>query len=246
MTHMLKLKLVIILLSFNSLGIATAATLWGYSGDGAPENWASLSADYAACSGLNQSPINMEGFIEAELSPIEFNYGSDARDVENNGHTIQVNYQPGSSITIDKVNFDLVQFHFHAPSENSIHGKTFPVEAHFVHSSQDGQLAVIALMFESGENNDSLMSVWQSMPSNSGITQKLTGSVSADKLLPKNRDYYRFNGSLTTPPCTEGVRWLVMKEAAQASPTQIEALKTTLKEDNNRPIQPVNARVILQ
>lgn len=242
---MFTIKFGLIVIAFSVSSMVSAATLWGYSGGGAPENWATLSPDYSSCAGVNQSPINIQGTIDAQLTPIKFNYGSDARDIENNGHTVQVNYQTGSSITIDELTFDLVQFHFHAPSENNIDGKSYPIEVHLVHSDQEGNLAVVAVLIDLGNNNDDLTNIWQSMPKHSGITQELTGTVNAEKLLPKSRDYYRFNGSLTTPPCSEGVRWFVMKKSIKASPTQIDALKTVLKTDNNRPLQAVNARPIL-
>jgi len=219
---------------------------WGYSGDEGPENWAQLTAENNACSGKNQSPINLTGFIEADLSPITFNYLSGGDQVVNNGHTVQVNYQAGSSIKIDGEQFNLLQFHFHAPSENHINGKSYPLEAHLVHADKQGNLAVVAVMFEQGATNSLLAKSWQNMPEHAGDKNKLTDNVNVDMLLPKNRDYYRFNGSLTTPPCSEGVRWLVMKDPVTVSKQQIEQFKHALHEPNNRPIQAVNSRVVLK
>ena len=225
---------------------ASGKSHWGYSGHEGPENWAKLSADNFACAGRNQSPINLTGFIEAELSPINFNYQPGGREILNNGHTVQVNYQPGSSMTIDGKVFKLLQFHFHAPSENNINGKSFPLEAHLVHADKDGNLAVVAVMFEEGKANSGLSKAWQKMPEHEGDKNVLPATVNVDDILPADRDYYRFNGSLTTPPCTEGVRWLVMKQPVSASAEQLEKFRHALHGPNNRPLQAVNARPVLK
>nr|WP_299240131.1 carbonic anhydrase family protein [uncultured Halomonas sp.] len=219
---------------------------WGYSGDKGPENWAALSPDNAMCSGANQSPIDLTGFIEAELEPITFDYRKGAEEILNNGHTVQVNYAQGSSIEVDGITFDLKQFHFHAPSENHIEGKSYPLEAHLVHASEEGDLAVVAVMFEEGEASEGLKQAWFKMPEQAGDEYELSSSLSAEAILPSDRDYYRFNGSLTTPPCTEGVRWLVMKQPVTASKEQIQRFADVLHEPDNRPLQPVNARPVLQ
>ena len=225
---------------------AGSSAHWGYSGEQGPENWAKLSADYSACAGKNQSPINLTGFIEADLKPIEFQYKPGGQQILNNGHTVQVNYAKGSSIVIDGDTFNLLQFHFHAPSENHINGKSFPLEAHLVHADKDGNLAVVAIMFEPGDANSTLAKAWQQMPKHAGDKQDLKVTLNADDLLPADRDYYRFNGSLTTPPCSEGVRWLVMKQPVKVSKQQIEAFEHVLHHPNNRPIQTANARPVLQ
>lgn len=219
---------------------------WGYSGHEGPENWAKLSSDNYACSGKNQSPINLSGFIEAELLPIQFNYRQGGYEILNNGHTVQVNYEKGSSIKVDGHTFDLLQFHFHAPSENHINGHSFPLEAHFVHADKNGNLAVVAVMFKEGSVNKGLKNVWPMMPKRTGDKHELSKTVGVDDILPKNREYYRFNGSLTTPPCSEGVRWLVMKNVVEVSKEQIDTFSHVLHEPNNRPLQAVNARIILK
>jgi carbonic anhydrase len=219
---------------------------WGYSGHGNPENWVKISSDNYACSGKNQSPINLSGFIEADLSPIQFNYKQGGYEILNNGHTVQVNYEKGSSINIDGHTFDLLQFHFHAPSENHINDRSYPLEAHLVHADKIGNLAVVAVMFEEGSANKGLKNAWSMMPKDTGDRHELPEVVAVDDLLPKNRDYYRFNGSLTTPPCSEGVYWLVMKNSMVASKAQINAFSDVLHEPNNRPLQTVNSRVILK
>lgn len=230
-------------------GVATAneTAHWGYTGDTGPENWAQLTPENASCSGKNQSPINLAGFTEADLPPIEFNYGnSNSKEVLNNGHTIQVNYTSGDTIKVDSIQFALKQFHFHAPSENHINGKSFPMEAHLVHKDSTNDIAVVALMFEEGAANPELEKVWAEMPADADTVDALDTQVDASKLLPQNRDYYRFNGSLTTPPCTEGVRWLVMKQPVTASKEQIEKFAHVMHHPNNRPVQATNARPVLQ
>nr|WP_298522738.1 carbonic anhydrase family protein [uncultured Halomonas sp.] len=229
-------------------GAANAAEVeqWGYSGDKGPESWAELSPDHFMCDGMNQSPINLTGFIEAELQPIAFNYQEGAEEILNNGHTVQVNYAPGSTIEVDDTSFELKQFHFHAPAENQLDGKSYPMEVHFVHVSDEGELAVVAVMFEEGAANEGVEQAWSNMPEQVGDENELSSSLSAEAILPSDQDYYRFNGSLTTPPCTEGVRWLVMKQPVTASEKQIERFADVLHEPNNRPLQPVNARPVLQ
>ncbi len=242
---------------------------WGYSGHEGPENWASLTADNFACTGKNQSPINLTGFIEAELTPIKFNYQTGGNEIINNGHTIQVNYEQGSRIELDGKIFNLLQVHFHAPSENHINGHSYPLEAHFVHASNDGDLAVVAVMYEEGSpkkvlqvhtdefrdkvvvavmapQDKMLENLWAVMPTQPGEKLTLSERINVDKLLPNHRNYYRFNGSLTTPPCSEGVRWLVMKDVVTISKAQIVAFEEVLSEPNNRPLQAVNARPVLQ
>ena len=219
---------------------------WSYSGEGAPENWGSIDPRFATCAnGVNQSPIDLTGFTESELPAIDFNYNLTSSDILNNGHAIQANVKNGSSITVDGKIFELKQFHFHNPSENNINGKSFPLEAHFVHASKAGELAVVAVMFEEGKENKALAELWAKMPQNVGDKNPIDAK-NLEALLPKERDYYRFNGSLTTPPCTEGVRWLVMKDAITLSDTQIETFKKVMHHHNNRPIQATNARAILQ
>jgi len=219
---------------------------WAYSGEGAPANWGKIDPRFATCSnGVNQSPIDLTGFTESQLPAIDFNYNLTSSDILNNGHAIQANVKNGSSITVDGKTFDLKQFHFHNPSENNINGKSFPLEAHFVHASKAGELAVVAVMFEEGKENKALAELWAKMPQNVGDKNPIDAK-NLEALLPKERDYYRFNGSLTTPPCTEGVRWLVMKKPVTLSKSQISTFEKVMHHHNNRPIQATNARVILK
>ncbi len=219
---------------------------WGYTGKIGPVYWGSLSPEFEMCSkGKNQSPIDLKGFIEADLPELNFEDNGHAIYIENNGHAIKVGVSPGTTVEIDGRKFTLLQFHFHSPSENLIEGRSFPMEAHFVYQDKDGNLAVVALLFEYGEKNPLIEKLWKKMPEKVG-KNKITFTCKPHNLLPKNKDYYRFNGSLTTPPCTEGVRWIVLKEYATVSKEQVERFKKVMGMPNNRPVQPVNARVILK
>lgn len=219
---------------------------WGYFGEAGPENWAKLSPSYGACLGRNQSPVNLANFTEAELAPVKFNYQAGGTEVVNDGHTIKVAYAAGSSVRLEGRAFQLKWFHFHAPSENQVEGESFPMEGHLVHADADGNLAIVAVMFTEGEANKALGQAWAEMPQRAGEKRTLAEPVAAAGLLPADRSYYRFNGSLTTPPCTEGVRWLVMKRPVSASAEQIAKFARTIGHPNNRPIQPTGARLLLQ
>ena len=155
-----------------------------------------------------------------------------------------MNYDPGSSTTVDGHSFELKQIHFHSPSENHINGESYPLEAHLVHADEGGNLAVIAVMFVEGEANEALAQAWEHMPENAGDVHSLPSSIAAEGMLPSSRDYYLFNGSLTTPPCSEGVRWIVMTESVTASTGQIESFSDVIHHPNNRPVQPTNARPV--
>ena len=235
------------LLIASSATLASQSSHWGYSGKEGPKNWGKISKDYAICgSGKNQSPINLTGFISSDLQPIGFNYKPGGSEILNNGHTIQVNYPAGSTISVNGHEYELKQYHFHSPSENLIDGKSYPMEGHFVHADKDGNLAVVAVMFEEGAANPSLAKAWPFMPKKAGLTKAFEKNASAWDILPGNKEYYRFNGSLTTPPCTEGVTWLVMKTPMTASKAQIAKFTKIMKKPNNRPIQAVNARPVLE
>ncbi len=242
-------KSIVVVITSMICGVAYNATAahWEYAGDKGPQHWGKLSPEFSACSmGKNQSPINLGGFIEADLQPIGFDYKAGGNEIVNNGHSVQVNYTAGSQISVDDQVFELKQYHFHAPSENHINGKSYPMEAHLVHADKDGNLAVVAVMFEQGKANESLARAWELMPQQAGGKHRMTTSLAVDGILPASRDYYRFNGSLTTPPCTEGVRWFVMKQPMTASQAQIAKFAGVLHHPNNRPVQAVNARPVLQ
>ncbi len=218
---------------------------WGYTGDAGADRWGRLSPDFALCdSGKNQSPIDITGALDTSLKPLRMHYGKTMYEVIHNGHTVQVNSQPGSVLHLEGKEYELKQVHFHAPSENHIDGKSFPMEAHFVHADAEGNLAVVGVMFETGDKNEALARYWQHMPGKHS-RKPLKKTVQAGGLLPENlEDYYRFNGSLTTPPCSEGVKWMVLKTPVMASDKQIQQF-TEAVGVNNRPVQPINARVIV-
>ena len=218
---------------------------WGYSGSQGPGHWGELDPAFSACSaGKSQSPINVTGAVPAHLPAMTFSYGVGGNEIVNNGHTIQVNFPPGNTLTVNGHIFELKQFHVHVPSENQIQGKSYPMEAHFVHADAQGRLAVVALFFEPGTSNVELAKAWSEMPPKAGEKRILPVPVSAQLLLPSNHDYYRYSGSLTTPPCSEGVIWLVLKAPVRAAKEQMDQVLKTLHHPNSRPIQPLNARTI--
>lgn len=219
---------------------------WEYSGEAGPAHWAKLTPEFGQCAGSNQSPVDLRGVVEAKLAPLVLHYQAGGNTVVNNGHTVQVGYAPGSILQLDGTAFELKQFHFHAPSENLIEGKSYPLEGHLVHISDKGEIAVVAVMFKSGKANPALVAAWSALPAKVGEIHTLKAPLAAEQLLPESRDYYRFSGSLTTPPCSEGVRWLVMKQPVEVSQAQIDAFKGVMHHPNNRPVQPLNGRVILQ
>ncbi|NPA57876.1 MAG: carbonic anhydrase family protein [Aquificae bacterium] len=220
---------------------------WSYHGETGPEHWGDLKEEYIMCKiGKNQSPVDLNRIVEAELKDLKIDYKAGAVSIVNNGHTIKVSYEPGSYIEVDGIKFELKQFHFHAPSEHKIKGKQYPFEAHFVHADKDGNLAVIGVVFKEGKPNPVIEKLWNSMPTEIGKEVKLAHKVNAYNLLPKEKDYYRYSGSLTTPPCSEGVRWIVMEEELEMSKEQIEKFRKLMGGDTNRPVQPLNARVILE
>ena len=221
---------------------------WSYEGAEGPEHWSELSEDFLICSeGWNQSPINLVDDVHANLPELQFEYYSSTVDEINNGHTIQQNIKPGSFVRVPERNesYELKQFHFHSPSEHTVDGKHFAMEIHFVHTDKNGELAVVGVMIDEGEEHPVLSQLWAFMPENSGDTSQKPIGIEETNLLPPTREYYAYSGSLTTPPCTEGVRWVVLKTPIQASAEQIAAFKNRMGPATNRPVQPIHARTIL-
>ncbi|MDF1513298.1 MAG: carbonic anhydrase [Anaerolineae bacterium] len=219
---------------------------WGYTGDCGPEYWGKLCPEFQLSStGKNQSPINLTGIVKADLAPLQFDYQAGGVEICNNGHSVQVNVAPGSTLNAAGYVYELKQYHFHVPSENHINGQPFPMESHLVHMDSDGNIAVVAVMYVTGPANPALSQAWAHMPETVGCTYTLNPAVPVTDLLPENRAYYRFNGSLTTPPCTEGVCWFVMKAPVTVSQAQIDYFARVMGVPNNRPLQPLNARVVL-
>ena len=221
---------------------------WKYTGKKGPEFWGDLSAEFATCkTGRNQSPIDIGKTIVTERKPLKTFQRFPVVDILNNGHTIQANFKSGNIMAMDGAMFQMKQVHFHTPSENKINGQSYPLEAHFVHVDPKGNLAVLAVMYEEGPENKALAKLWKKMPKyKSKKSKKLASKVLAGQLIPRQKEYYRFSGSLTTPPCSEGVIWIVMKATMTASASQIKAFKKVMKHDNNRPVQPLNGRLIIE
>ena len=221
-----------------------AAIHWGYEGAGSPENWARLSPDYALCgSGKRQSPIDIRDGIRVDLEPIQFDYRPATFRVIDNGHTVQVTLPAGGIVLLGKY-YQLTQLHFHRPSEEMVQGKAFDMVAHLVHRADDGKIAVVAVLLESGAENAFVQTVWNYLPleKNSEVAPP-TQTLDPIQLLPANRNYYTYMGSLTTPPCTEDVLWLVLKQPQQISPEQL-AIFARLYKNNARPVQPGFGRLI--
>jgi carbonic anhydrase len=217
---------------------------WSYEGEGGPDNWGKLKPDYASCAnGQRQSPIDIRDGIRVDLAPIQFTYRPSPFRVFDNGHTVQVSVS-GSSITLLGKTYELVQFHFHRPSEERVNGKSFEMVAHLVHKAEDGKLAVVAVLLEKGRENPTVQMAWNNLPLEKNEEVIPPGlAIDVAQLLPENRNYYTYMGSLTTPPCSEGVLWLVLKQAQQISPEQL-AIFARLYPNNIRPLQPSYSRLI--
>jgi len=228
---------------------------WGYQKDDGPARWAELSPSYELCeSGKRQSPIDLRDATPADTSvravrgyepaTLAVAHHEHAVDVLDNGHTIQVTYDEGSTLSEGGTEFELVQYHFHAPSEHHVDGRSYPMEMHLVHKSDDGHLAVVGVLIETGQHNKAFDPIWGILPSSPGESHHAEGvAVNVDDLLPKGGSYYRYQGSLTTPPCSEGVRWFVLQERIALSKDQIGAF-TSILHDNNRPVQPLEGRMV--
>ncbi len=236
------MKRIFTFLTVMGLSVAGYAD-WDYT---QPEQWSTLNQKYSACNGLNQSPINIEQTVKAALEPLNFSYNTLIQAIENKGHTIQVDFAQGGELQLDGDSFVLKQFHLHSPSENLIKGKSYPLEIHFVHANAKGELAVVSMMFEQGQANPMLERMWKRLPKKQGEKVVLKTPQPVSQMLPKNLDYYRFSGSLTTPPCSEGVRWLILKDIQQASAQQIAEFSNLMGHPNNRPVQPLNGRLIVE
>ena len=225
-------------------GGASGHAHWGYAGEGGPQEWGDLDASFSTCArGTRQSPIDIREGIRVELDPIHFDYRPTAFKVIDNGHTVQVNLAPVNSIQIGGRRYELLQFHFHRPSEERINGRQFDMVAHLVHKDVDGRLAVVAVLIEQGRLHPAVQMVWNNLPLERGEENAAQSPIDLQALLPEDRRYYTYMGSLTTPPCTEGVLWMVMKEPVQVSPDQVMVF-SRLYPMNARPIQAVSGRLI--
>ena len=199
---------------------------WSYDGESGPQAWARLKPEFAKCaSGTRQSPIDIRDGIRVDLEPVQFDYRPSAFGVIDNGHTVQVNVAPGNSIEVVGRRFELVQFHFHRPSEERIDGRQFDMVVHLVHKDADGRLAVVAVLLERGSAHPLVQTVWNNLPLEKGERCARARRSTSTSCCPRTARYFTYMGSLTTPPCSEGVLWMVMKQPVSVSPEQIDDLR---------------------
>jgi len=231
----------------NAVSAAEGAAHWSYEGATGPSKWGTLEHEFATCKlGKHQSPIDIEeqGAKKADLTPIKFDYKPSVLKIIDNGHTIQVNYAPGSTITVGGKTYELVQFHFHRPSEEKINGKSFDMVAHLVHKNSEGKLAVVAVLVKDGAANPLIETLWNNLPKNKGTERTVNATrIDASTLLPADKAYYTFTGSLTTPPCSEDVTWFVLRNPVELSGREIGRF-AKIYPMNARPVQPLNGRVV--
>lgn len=221
-------------------------TEWAYgAGPRGPANWAALSPNYGACgSGLQQSPIDITQYYKEDQPDLALFYKPTPIDIYNNGRTLDFVYQKGSGFTVEGKAYKIRQMDFHTPSEHLINGLPSPMELHLVHQADDGAVAIVAVMIKAGAENKYLQAFLQNTPSVKGGRKKIPSVlISAADILPETLDYYRYDGSLTIPPCREGVQWFVLKAAIEASPAQINAFQK-LFPGNARPVQNLHERIV--
>lgn len=219
---------------------------WSYSGPTGPEFWAALDPSFKlACKGKRQSPINIDSNLKrgTELSALKFDYRPEKMGAINNGHTIEHEGNHGSFLRIGNESFSLEQFHVHAPSEHTLDGKSFPIEIHFVHKSRAGKVVVVGIFVQNDPTSKVAFPYYLDLPKTGGEGASAEGVRDLSDFLPKQREYFSYSGSFTTPPCTEDVRWIVMKYAIGIQPKVVERFAAILK-GNNRPVQKLNDRVV--
>jgi carbonic anhydrase len=228
----------------SALPVQAEGQHWSYGKHGGPAEWAKLDHSFASCQlGKVQSPIDIRGAKAADLPAIKFDYKPVPLKVIDNGHTIQVNYAPGSTIDVGGTRYELVQFHFHKPSEEKVDGKAHEMVAHLVHKGSDGALAVVAVLLDKGHDNPTIHAIWNHLPKQKQKEVSAPATIDAAALLPTDKGYYTFPGSLTTPPCSEGVRWFVLKTPMTLAASELTAF-AKLYPMNARPTQPLNGRAI--
>jgi len=220
---------------------------WGYQGEHGPEHWAEMDPKFSACaSGSAQSPIDIvtSDAVAEDLPELVCAYGTAPLAIINNGHAIQVNLPAGDLLQVGPDEYALKQFHFHGPSEHVLDGIHSPMEMHLVHAAADGSLAVVGVMIREGAENAALKAAWGNLPSERGAELEPAGvEVDVAALLPNNLGYYHYSGSLTTPPCSEGVNWFVLRTPIELSKGQIDSFRTIIQA-NNRPVEPLNGRTV--
>jgi len=230
-----------------TLAAAQTTTPWDYQGKHGALTWGRLDPAYKACSeGHEQSPIDIRGaHLNKALKPIEFHYLAGSVTVENTGHTFEIHVNPGSYIVAGGVRYDLVRFHFHHPGEEAVKGKLADMVVHLVHKSADGKIAVVAVRMneDMGSPNAVLAILWPHLPATAGASEKIAEMVNPGGLLPADRGYWTYMGSLTIPPCTEGVRWFVLEQELGLSRDQLRTFAALYKM-NSRPLQDTHGRRI--
>jgi carbonic anhydrase len=219
---------------------------WSYQGDTGPDAWGRLDPAYRVCSaGKEQSPIDLAGAVRAELALPQIEWQPMPLEITNNGHCVLINAAPGNITRLAGESYELLDFHFHHPSEHLIGGRRFDLECHFVHRSAAGRLAVLGVVFEPGAKNAGLQAVLDAAPKQAGRTLKLETLIDPRPLLPSRGGIFRYAGSTTEPPCQEGVSWVVYRTPAQATATQIKSCGDIFPPDA-RPLQPLGSRFVLE
>ncbi len=220
---------------------------WGYEEENGPELWGELSPDFGVCqAGQQQSPIDLEGALPAKLPELRLSYQEEALRIVNNGHTLQINTSPGNRITLGGQDFELLQFHFHHPSEHAVNGQRYLMETHFVHRNEHGEFVVLGALMQEGTKNEVLQLILESMPAIAGPEHTIAEvKVNMVQLLPEDQSAYQYFGSLTTPPCSELVRWIVFQQPIEISKEQAEQFAKVFPW-NARPLQPLNRRFLLE
>ena len=227
---------------------------WGYEGNEGPRSWGKLSPKWAVCGkGKSQSPIDIGKTwnsnlppIKAQFRPIELRiiHQEHMADITNTGHTIQVNYTEGDTLEMGGVQYELLQFHFHSPSEHTVHGKHFPIEMHMVHRSKDGKLAVVGVFIEAGKQHPDFDPALGNLPKTKGVVNHLENvKIDVNRLIPDEKTSFRYVGSLTTPPCSEQVQWIILTQPIQFSANQISGFQKVIH-GNNRPVQRLHGRTV--
>ena len=221
--------------------------VWDYGEELGPSHWGDLKPEFAPCkTGHHQSPIDIRNTQKTDLPPIQFEYKHSPLHIIDNGHTVMVNYGPGSSISVGGHEYVLKQFHFHRPSEEKINGKSFDMTVHLVHADGEGKLAVVAVLLEQGEDNPLVHELWNELPKEKEKEEHLDDiQIDVTRLLPSDRSYYTFSGSLTTPPCSEEVTWFVLKHPTTITAEEIRQFSRLYRNDA-RPTQPLYDRVVLE
>ncbi len=230
--------------------VAGGEATWSYAGDTGPDKWGELTRDWAVCgNGRYQSPIDIRASVGAKLQPVSASIKSTPLSFDLDGPTFAVPYQPGSQITVNGTRYELQQFHFHHPSEHTVNGKPYPMEAHLVLRSEGSSHndAVMGVFIETGKENPMLAQFWEQLP-RSPNKQIRAVNVNVGELLPQKKNYHMYEGSMTTPGCPQGVRWFVLEAPVEASQSQIDRFieDFTQGDTNNRPIQPAYGRVVLK